>query len=131
MSKIAFELFGSEVEVVGAVNDSEYELMLELPESTTGFVRIGDLAERLESGVCVFDLRLLENGEYTPELFLDNSRIALPKITKTGCLIEIKDCTAEYMRAASQRERALRSLVGTLEEKIALLEEKVYGTTIL
>lgn len=131
MSKISFELFGSEVEVVGIINDSEYELMLEFSGVESGFVRIGELAERLDSGACVFDLRLLDNGEYTPELFLDEARITLPKITKTGCLIEIDDCTVDYLRAVSQRERALRSLVKTLEEKIALLEERVYGATIL
>lgn len=131
MSKIRFELFDGEVEVVEAVSDSEYELTLELCGIESGFVRIGELAERLESGACVFDLRLLENGEYTPELFLDNTRITLPKISKTGCLIEIDDCTVDYLRAVSQRERALEALVKTLEEKIALLEDKVYGTTLL
>jgi hypothetical protein len=131
MSKITFELFDNEVEVVGDVKDSEYELMLEFPSGTAGFVRIGELAERLESGTCVFDLRLLDNGEYTPELFIGDARIILPQITKTGCLIEINDCTSEYMRATSQRERALEALVGSLEARILQLEDKVYGTTIL
>ncbi len=131
MSRIRFELFDGEVEVVEIEQDSECELVLEFPDAEAGFVRIGELAERLTEGACLFDLRLLENGDYTPELFLDDERIVLPTICKTGCLVEIYDCNEAYIRAASQRERALRALVESLEEKIALLEDKVYGTTIL
>lgn len=131
MSKISFEIYEKEVEVVGYLSNSEYELMLEFTKAEPGFVRIGELAERLEGGVCTFDLRLLDNGEYTPELFLNDRRIALPKIQKTGYLIEINDCTSDYIRAASQRERMLETTVRLLEEKIEVLDERVFGTTIL
>jgi len=131
MSKISFELFGSEVEIVSIVNDSECDLVLEFPSGLSGFVRIGELAERLTDGICVFDLRLLPNAEYTPALFLDNARILLPRLKKTGYLIEIDDCTQEYIRSTSQRERALERYVTSLEERITLLETSVFGTTIL
>lgn len=131
MSKISFELFDGEAEVVGIVSDSDCELVLELPLGLSGFVRIGDLAERLADGRCAFDLRLLPNAEYTPEVFLDNSRIILPSFKKTGYLVEIDDCTQEYIRSASQRERALESYASSLEERITLLETSVFGTTIL
>lgn len=138
MSRIRFELFDGEVEVTGLVQDSECELMLEFsaPEASNiltenSFVRLGELAERLSEGACVFDLRLLANGEYTPELFLEDKRIALPTIKKTGRLVQIDDCTTDYIRACSQRERRLEALVKSLEERIKLLDERVFGTTIL
>ena len=140
MSRIHFELFGADAEVIDILQDSENELVLEFSAAESeladkltedSFVRLSNLAERLSDKMCVFDLRLIENGEYTPELFLKDRRIPLPTIRKAGFLVQIDDCTADYIRSASQRERRLEAAVRLIEEKIALLDDRVFGTTIL
>lgn len=131
MSRLKFKLYGSEVELISMASDSSGSLELDFSENSSGFLRIGKLALKLTDGKCIVDLRLLENGEYTPELVLDNRLVVLPLMRKFGNVVECLDCTADYIRAASQRERALAELVATLEEKIKLLEDKVYGTVVL
>ena len=131
MSRIKFKIYGSEVELIEHTHDSSWSLELDFCENLSGFVRIGEMSARLSNGKCLVDLRLLENGEYAPELVLDSRLVLLPLIKKFGNLVECIDCTDAYIRAASQRERALSKQVATLEDKIKLLEDKVYGTVVL
>lgn len=131
MSKIKFELYGGDVETVDFSQDSASLLTLDFSEELEGFVRIGELTERLSGGICDFDLRLLENGDYTPELILEDRRVVLPLIKKFGNIVVCCDCTEGYIRSASQRERALSKRVLALENKIKEIEDKVYGSVII
>lgn len=131
MSRIRMELFGGEVEVKELLCDSKDTMVFEFSPSCDGFVQIGEIAARLEDGVCSFDSRIIENGTYTPELYTGGERILLPDISKFGKLISVNDCTVSYVRAASQRERALEERVKLLESTVTELYEKIYGSTIL
>lgn len=131
MSRLNFRLYERECELIEQLHDSSDSLEVDFSEDLTGFLRIGNLTARLSDGKCQIDLRLLENGDYTPELVLDNRLVVLPLFRKFGNLVECIDCTDAYIRAVSQRERALSERVKALEEKTRLLEEKVYGTVVL
>lgn len=131
MSKIKLMLYGAEAEVLESLPDSSNVLTLDFCEELSGFVRIGELTARLSGGRCDFDLRLLENGDYSPELILKSERIPLPLIRKFGSGIVCCDCTEGYIRSASQRERELAKRVGALENKLREIEEKVYGPLII
>ena len=131
MSRIRMEIFDGEIEVKELLCDSKDFLVLEFSPSCDGFVQIGELAARLEDGACSFDLRVVENGSFTPELYTDNERVALPDISKFGKMISVNDCTVNYVRAASQRERALEKRVKLLESTVTELYDKIYGSTIL
>ena len=131
MSRLKFKLYDREVELIEHSRDSSESLEMDFSENLTGFLRIGNLTARLSDGRCRVDLRLLENGDYTPELVLDRGLVVLPLFRKFGNAVECIDCTDAYIRAASQRERALSKQVATLEDKIKLLEDKVYGTVVL
>ena len=131
MSRLKFRIYGSDTELVDYCTDSSNTLEFDFCEDMNGFVQIGESALRLSGGKCIFDLRLIENGEYTPRLMVDKRLVNLPVIKKFGNLVECIDCTDEYIRAASQRERALERKVLELEEKIRLLDEKVFGTVVL
>ena len=131
MSKLSFEIFNTEYELVGITSDGENRLVFEFSEEYEGFVRIGDLTSRLEGGRCEFDLRQIENGEFSPSLVIPNRIINLPQIKKLGRALEILDCTDGYIRSASQRERALEAKVSCLERQLEEISSKVYGETIL
>ena len=131
MSKLSFEIFDTEYELVGIALDGENALVLEFSEEYEGFVRIGDLTSRLDGGLCEFDLRQIENGELFPTLVIPGRIVNLPKIKKLGRALEILDCTDVYIRSASQRERALEDKVARLERELEEISNKVYGETIL
>ena len=131
MSKVSFEIFDTECELVGILQDGENKLVLEFDEEYDGFVKIGDFTSRLDGTKCEFDLRLIENGEHFPTLVIPNNIIRLPKLKKFGRSIEILDCTDGYIRAVSQRERALEEKVANLEVRLEEISNKVYGETIL
>ena len=131
MSKIKFMLYETEVEILESLSDSQNLLSLDFGKELDGFVRIGERAARLSGGKCDFDLRLLENGDYTPELILKNERIPLPLIRKFGSGVICCDCTESYIRSVSQRERELEKRVSALENKLRETEEKVYGPLII
>lgn len=131
MSRLKFQLYERECELLEQLHDSSDSLEVDFSENLSGFLRIGNLTARLSDGKCQIDLRLLENGDYTPELVLDGRLVLLPLFKKFGSVVECVDCTDAYIRAISQRERALSERVKTLEEKISLLEDRVYGTVVL
>ena len=131
MSKIKFELYGNECEVREFLLDGENILVFEFQEEYEGFVRIGEITSRLNEGKCAFDLRLLPNEEMHPVLVIPNGVINLPTFKKLGRAIELLDCTEDYIRRASQRERALEKRILELEMELREISERIYKTTIL
>jgi hypothetical protein len=131
MSKIKYELFDTEAEIVSFEKNSDPTLDILLPADCDGFISIDGVVVRLNQGAASYDLRYIADGEHVPHLVLRRGRILLPKIKKCGRLISLPDCDSEYIRSTSIRERRLAARVNALEEEIELLKKCIYGTKIL
>ncbi|MBQ7387363.1 MAG: hypothetical protein IJW03_04260 [Clostridia bacterium] len=131
MSKIKYEIFDTDAEVVAF--DQKYDASLELilPADCDGFLSIDGVVVRLNGGIAHYDLRYIADGEHTPHLVLGRGRIILPKIKKCGKLISLCECDSEYIRGTSIRERRLARRVRELEDEIEQLKRCIYGTKIL
>jgi hypothetical protein len=131
MSKIKYEIFDAEAEVVSFEKNGDTTLDIVLPADCDGFVSIDGVVVRLERGVASYDLRYIADGEHVPHLVLRRGRILLPKIKKCGRLITLAECDSEYVRSTSIRERRLAARVNALEEEIELIKKCIYGTKLL
>ena len=73
----------------------------------------------------------IENGSYEPVLILQSKVVRLPRITKSGRKLKPFECTDEFVRSISLRERRLALRVVALEKELKELSSKIYDTTIL
>ena len=131
MSRIKYEIFDTEAEVISFDANGDTALELILPRELDGFISIDGVVTRLTDGVARYDLRYIADGEYAPQLVLRRGRIVLPKLKKCGRVISLSECDGDYMRSTSIRERRLAARVKALEEEIELLKKCIYGTKIL
>lgn len=131
MSKIKYEIFGTDAEVVSFEQNGDGTLLISLPDEYNGFISVNGALAQLTNGTARYDLRYIEDGEHTPHLVLRHGRIALPKIKKLGRVITLAECDSEYIRSSSIRERRLAARVKVLEEEINQLKKCIYGTKIL
>ena len=130
MSRIKYEFFDGEAEVVSYKDDGTYIAEFVFPKSCEGFLSIDSVVVRVSEGCAQFDMRYIKDGEYTPSLVQKHGRILLPKIQKMGKALLLCECNDEYVRGVSLRERRLEARVKELEEEIAKLRKSVFGSTI-
>ncbi|MBO5907175.1 MAG: hypothetical protein J6Q85_03380 [Clostridia bacterium] len=130
MSKIVIDFFDGEAEIVDLTADGKSTLELVFPREIDGFVSINMIAARIKDGRCFIDGRLFDSGKYTPELIREGVRRPLPPIVKNSEGFFAAECTSEYVRKLSIRERALEKRVSELEEKMEKIYKSVYGELI-
>ena len=130
MSKITISFFEGEAEIVDINADAGGALELIFPCETEGFVSISSVASVIKDGRCIFDPRLFDDGKYTPELIEKGSRRPLPPLLKNSEGFFAAECSSEYVRKLSLRERALEKRVLALEEKMEKIYKSVYGELI-
>jgi len=130
MNKMKIELFGSEAECVSFEAEGGDGLFFLLPESTEGLISIDGIVKLVAAGNCIFDTRLLPDGEHEPYLLADKKKIALPKITKQARKIRLAECSSEFVRRISLREQRLAERVRTLERELEKISEKIYGSHV-
>ena len=131
MNKIAYEFFDGAAEITLFEAASSDTVEFSFPDSTEGLLSIGGIVGRVHDGVCRLDMRLIENGSYEPVLILKGGCINLPRLEKSGRKIRLSDCTEEFVRAISIRERRLSMRVRALERELEKISSKIYDTTIL
>ena len=131
MAKITYEIFDSEAEITEFIPDSGVTLELFVKDRSEGFITFGHHTLRLTGGRASIDVRLLDDGSFTPVLIEKSSRTPLPSVIKQGKRISVSYCDEDFVRALSIRERRLCRRVKELEEAIAALKGSVYGSTIL
>ena len=131
MKEIKLEIFDGACECVSFSGTSEDGIRFDFGEGVSGYLSVGEITKRVENGVCIFDTRPLADGEYEASLVLGRAVIKLPKFKKTARKIKLSDCSEEYIRAASVRERRLARRVNSLETRICELEEKILGARLL
>lgn len=130
MNRIKLEIFGSEAECLIFESDGSEGIKFEFTEPHDGFISIDGIVKILASGECVFDSRLLSDGEYEPTLILKREQIKLPKIKKAGKRIRLAECGSDFVRRISLRERRLAERVKSLEERLEVISKSVYGSTL-
>lgn len=131
MSKIKYQFFDGNAEIVSFIQSSDNTVHFIFPESCDGFLSIDGVVVKVVGGVCEFDLRYIGDGEFTPYLVMQHGRINLPKIRKCGRELSLIECDSEYIRNISLREYLLAERVKALEVEIERLKECVFGTKIL
>ncbi len=130
MNKIKIELFEKDAEVLAFASDSSDGISFSFTEDIDGFLSIDNITQHVTRGECVFDLRLLPSGEYTPLLIEKDKTVTLPKIVKNGKKIRLGECDSDFVRRISLRERRLAKRVLGLEGEIEKLSKSVYQNTI-
>ena len=131
MNRIAYEIFGETAEITRFESSSCDTVEFLFSESVEGLLSIGGIVGRVYDGVCRLDLRLIDNGAYEPTLILKRGAVKLPCIEKSGRKIRLSDCTDDFVRQISLRERRLAMRVYALEKEIEKISSKIYDTTIL
>ena len=131
MNKMHIELFDGEAELVCFERGKTHKLEFTFPEPYDGFITAGGITARVCEGKCLFDLRLMDDGETSPVLILKGSRTVLPALSKLGCTVAPSGVSADYLRSVSIRERRLRERVERLEAEIEKLSKSIYGVTVI
>ena len=130
MSKIAIELFDKDAEAVGFEHTEGRLLEIRFNEKLEGLVSIDGIVSRVSEGICLFDTRLIDEGEYSPFLLTEKMSVRLPTIKKTARRVLLSECSDEYVRSASLRERRLAARVSELEKRLEQIMSRLDGTTI-
>lgn len=131
MNRMNIELFEGEAELLSFEKGKTHKLEISFTEPYDGFITAGGITARVCEGRCVFDLRLMDEGDTTPVLIQRSSRTVLPAITKLGSTVSPSGVSAEYIRTVSRRERLLCERVKRLEQEIERLTKSVYGVTVI
>ena len=131
MSKIRYELFGSNAEISAFSSDDSGKLTMFFPDIRDGFLSLDGMAVRISDGVAVIDMRYVSDCEFRPTLIQENEKIDLPPLKKVGRCVQICAPGTDYIHALSLRERKLSKRVDALEREIAHIRESIYGKTIL
>ena len=129
MSKIKYELFGDDAEIVKA-ELSGGDLTLCFPKDTEGFLRMGTRVYKLNGSKVTVPLSDLSDGIHAPYLFTAAGEIALPRIEKRDRLVKLESPTDEEVRAAILRCRKLEVALCDLEKRLSELYNYTHGTTI-
>lgn len=130
MNKLKIEIYQNEAEAVIFESDECESLYLSILPVCDGFISIDGVSKRVKEGECVFDLRLLGSGKYTPVLILCDKSINLPTLIKSGKKLTLADCSGDYVRALSVRERRLEARVAELEATVQKISESISKNTI-
>lgn len=128
MSKITYELFGRAAEIVKFDRDRGTGVIFEFGCPVEGLISIDGVVSRVTEGRCVFDSRLIDPGEWQPILITKDAVIKLPALLKSGGNIRLADCTDEYTRDISLRERRLSMKVEALEKELRNIQNKISRT---
>ena len=131
MNRISYEIFKEDAEITFFEGASDEIAEFSFSEVEEGLLSIGGIVARVSGGKCRLDLRLIENGSYEPVLILQSKVVRLPRITKSGRKLKPFECTDEFVRSISLRERRLALRVVALEKELKELSSKIYDTTIL
>lgn len=130
MSKLKIEIYQNEAEAVSFEPDERESLLLSVFPACDGFISIDGVSKRVKEGECVFDLRLLGSGKHTPVLILQDKSINLPTLIKIGKRLTLADCSGDYVRALSIRERRLETRVAELEARVKKISDSISKNTI-
>ena len=130
MSKVKYEIFGKEAEVVSFTPGEGQIFEISFTEDYEGLLSIDGVVSRVTNGYCHFDIRYVEEGEYTPLLVTKEDIIKLPCIKKCAKSVILSGCADEYTRRVSLRERRLEERVTELEKQLSSLTARINDTTI-
>ena len=130
MSKIVFELFGSDAELVSFHADGSMGVDFIFNTPYEGFLSVGGIVARVTGGRCHFNLRLVDDGEHSVTLLSSHGSIKLPSIIKRSKEMRLADCDTGFIRSLSLRQRRLEERVKALEDRILSAEESIHKTTI-
>ena len=90
-----------------------------------GFIRIGDVAARLDGGIAVIDTHAIGDGCVRPVAVLDGGEIGLPKILLHGGEADaLMPSEGEVGELILMLHRALKR-IGEVEKSLSKIEKKV------
>ena len=130
MSKIKYEIFDKEAEILEYVSEDSDTLELCFKEKYEGLLSIDGIVSRVIDGKCSFNAKLIDFGKHEPILVLKDGAITLPAIIKSQRRITLSECTDDYTRRISLRERRLCQRVEALEKELSSLRSLINTTTI-
>ncbi len=130
MSKIRYEIFGQDAEITEFLKEDSDILEVTFNRNFEGLLSVDGVVSRVIDGKCNFDIRLIDNGKHQPVLVIKNGIIKLPEIMKSSKRVTLAECSDEYTRAISIRERRLCLRVEALEKELAGILTKL-NTTII
>lgn len=130
MTRLVIGIFDGEAELIKYEREGGHEMEITFSEPYDGFITFGELTVRVKEGKSLLDVRLLDDGEYTPFLILKDCRRRLPRLAKRSRALEPIDPDSDFIREVSLRERKLSKRVAELEAQIEKISKSVYGTTL-
>ncbi len=131
MSKLVIKCFENFAEIVSASADTSRFLNLKFDGEYEGNLCIGVISASICGSECTLDTVRLPEGVYTPRLVLKDRSVELPKIRKINGVIIPEDYSLTQLRALSIRNGILSERISSLEKRLKLTEEKVFGRGIL
>ncbi len=130
MSKIKYEIFDTDAEVIEFADGKSDALEISFTEKTEGLISLSGSVTRLTDGRCTVDTGRLAVGTHTPILVKENGVIKLPSLVKSERSLTLSSYGDGNIRDLSIRERRLSSRVDMLEKRLSELEKKLDTTTI-
>ncbi len=102
-----------------------------LPEPCDGIISVGNLHFKAVGGICTIEDGMLDDGCYTP-IFTHGSAVSsLDGFILSRGTVQRLLPSEEYIRELGKLCREIEDALTSLEERIAALEAKTEGRTIL
>ena len=110
--------------------DSGDGLKLRFEDSLEGNVRLGAYLKKIEGNSCIFDTGALEDGIYTPKIYLKGAIIEAEGFEiSNGTVLPLKKDDA-YIRELSRELEDLRREIEKLKQTLRIHDEKINGNPI-
>ncbi len=130
MSKITFILFDEDAEIISYESEQNSRLEMMIFRRCEGYIRLGNMTEKLTENKCVFNTQSLADGEYEPILTANGEEIRLPKLICKSGIISPKPADGDFIRKLSLRTIKLADRLSDLEDRLKGISDSVYGSTI-
>ena len=130
MTLIHVDIYGNEGEITSLIDDASGSAEFIFNEKPDAFLVFSAVSAPIHDGKCRLDISSIPDGEYTPRVITESESIPLTPVIKAQKHLRVASCDDTYIRALSQKLRALEKRSAAAEERIEELYKKVYGTSL-
>ena len=139
MSRVNYEFFGDEFDLVEFTADGSGELTVTLGDlcgrdvfGNAAYLELSGVMKKCEMASASFDISHIENSEsLTPTLLWGRKRYTLPPLSIKNGRPDIPNRTADYARLTAKHLEHLEAEIERHGEKIERLERLVFGSSVL
>ena len=129
MNKLKLQIFGGESEIKEFIGGKD-RLEIDFGERVNGYLLFGHIYLRVESDRAIIGISSLPDGDYQPQLVLEDRTVKLPPMSLSLGILSPTKCDSDYIRALSLRQRRLEESLKTVYARLDQAEKKIFGESI-